>query len=193
MSVNEFSYLVRAENVGSAPFKIEFEANEAARKALAARFEVLSVEKIVGNATLKREMDGLTIYVAGQFVADVVQACVVTLEPVPQHIEEEFEAWFLDETTVTSFARAKRKRQSGRELHSADADDEIEENPMPDEQDDPEPIEGGVIDVGEVVAQHVSLALEPFPHSKEAKLEGPMGDEADLTPESPFSVLKDLL
>lgn len=186
---NEFSHPVRAESIAGVAFTTKFTATKAQREALAARYNILSVEGLSGQATLRREADGFTIHVTGQFVADVTQACVVTLEPVAEHIESDFEAWFLDEAQVTSFARAKKVRQAP----AADADEEMDENPMPDERDDPETVVNGEIDVGEVVAQHLSLELNPFPHSEGAKVAGPMGDDTPVGRESPFAGLKDLL
>lgn len=186
---NEFSHPIRAESIAGVAFVTKFEANGAARKALAERYNILSVESVTGQATLKREADGFTIHVTGQFSADVTQACVVSLEGVPEHIESDFENWYLDETQVTSFARARKTRQAP----AADADEEMDENPMPDEREDPETVVDGVIDIGELVAQYLSLELNPFPHSEGAKASGPMGDEAPVERESPFAGLKDLL
>jgi hypothetical protein len=50
-------------------------------------------------------------------------------------------------------------------------DDFSEDVEMPDEvslaleEDLPEPIENGVIDIGEVVTQYLSLSLDPYPRS----------------------------
>lgn len=187
---NEFSHPVHAESIGSAtPFTAKLTADANTRQKLAERFGILSIESLEANITITREANGFTLYVKGNFDANITQSCVTTLEPVPAHLAEAFEAWYLDETNVTSFARARKSRQAP----AADADDEIEENPMPDERDDPEALIDGVMDIGELVAQYISLALPAFPHSPKAKEQGFLGDEADLKPESPFSALKDLL
>lgn len=187
--VNEFSHNVQADAIGNTPFQAKFKADAKAREQLAKRFGILSIESVEGQAVLTRQPDGFTIHVTGRFTADVTQACVATLEPVAEHVSESFEAWFLDESQVTSFMKARKQRQAP----GADADDDIDENPMPEDHEDPEPVVDGVIDVGEIVAQHLSLALDPFPHSAGAEASGPIGDEASLKPESPFAGLKDLL
>jgi uncharacterized metal-binding protein YceD (DUF177 family) len=133
----------------------------------------------------------MTISVTGTLVADVTQACVTTLEPVSDHIEEDFEGWYLDESQATSFTRAKKR------LNPVD-DESIDLPPLDDEetavtheQDDPEPVVNGMVDIGELVAQYLSLALNPYPHSEEALKSGPLGEEGDLAKPNPFGVLKD--
>jgi uncharacterized metal-binding protein YceD (DUF177 family) len=96
--------------------------------------------------------------VTGSFEAEVVQSCVVTLDPVPARLVESFSALFGE----------------GGPGMAALVDAE--------EEDEPEPIEGGAIDLGETVAQHLSLALDPYPRKPGASLPdeyaaGPQGAE----------------
>ena len=186
---NEFPVPVGVVKVGHEPLRVSFEADERQRTALAARFGILSVDSLRGEATLHRESDGMTIAVAGRFAADVTQACVSTLEPVPDHIEEDFEGWFLDESQATSFVRAKKRRA---EREDDDIFDTEAEDHIADERDDPEPVVGGTIDVGELVAQYLSLALDPYPHCDAALASGPLGEDVDMQKANPFDVLKDL-
>ncbi|MFC7551773.1 YceD family protein [Pseudoroseomonas wenyumeiae] len=74
----------------------ELEATEAERAALAARFGILEVSSLRASLRLRQEAGGAA-RVRGHLTADVVQACVVTLEPVPQHIEEPVDLRFLPE------------------------------------------------------------------------------------------------
>jgi len=186
--VHEFPHPVQAAKIGHEPMTIGFKADEHQCALLARRYNILSVENVVGTASLHREADGMTIGVRGTFTADVTQACVTTLEPVPDHIEEDFEGWYLDESQASSFKRAQKRRI---EKDEDDIFDEAEDH-IADERDDPEPVVGGLVDVGELVAQYLSLALNPFPHSEKALKEGPVGDEAELKKPNPFAILKDL-
>ncbi len=186
---NEFSVPVSASRIGAAEgFAVSFNADDKAREALARRYGILSVEALSGEATLRREADGMTISVTGHFAARVTQACVTTMEPVPDEVQQTFEGWFLDESQATSFQRAKKRKV---EVEVGDIPFEDDESPIPDERDDPEPVVGGVVDVGELVAQHLSLALNPYPHSAGALAAGPVGDEASLEKPSPFAALRD--
>ena len=68
------------------------------------------------------------------------------------------------------------------------------ETPIINEQEDPEKIIGGKIDLGEVVTQHLSLAIDPYPHKEGVKYEYG-DDEPEKVPEAfknnPFAALKD--
>ncbi len=88
------------------------------------------------------------IRLQGHLSADVVQSCVVTLGPVPAHLEVDFEMSF---------------SASAVEPAVADLDPLAEEGP--------EPIPEGVIDLGEAVAQQLAIALDPYPRAPGASLE----------------------
>jgi hypothetical protein len=61
----------------------------------------------------------------------------------------------------------------------------------PGDDDDPEPIEGDSIDIGEAVAQQLSLALDPYPRIGDS--DDPLGDPEDQDePEGPFAALRGL-
>lgn len=188
---NEFPHQIPAAKIGREIFKTTFTADERQCALLAKRYGVLSVEGVRGDAELWRETDGMTIGVRGHFTADVTQACVATLEPVKDHIEEDFEGWFLDESIAKSFKKAKKLR-ADTEIEDPFNPEEDEETMMPDERDEPESIVNGQVDVGELVAQYLSLAINPYPHSEKAKAAGPVGDEDAGGKPSPFAVLKDL-
>ncbi|MCB9987177.1 MAG: DUF177 domain-containing protein [Rhodospirillales bacterium] len=186
----EFSVCVPAARIAAAEDHIvRFAADEKARALLARRLGVEGVDVLEGETRLRRQPDGMTIHAQGTFRAEVTQACVTTLEPVRDSIAETFEGWYLDESQASSFARARRRQI---EVDAGDLPPEEGEMPVPDEREDPEPVVGGVIDVGELVAQHLSLAINPYPHSAAALAAGPVGDEKSLEKPSPFAVLKAL-
>jgi uncharacterized metal-binding protein YceD (DUF177 family) len=188
---NEFPHQIPAAKIGREPFKTSFEASPRQLEFLAKRYGVTSVDSLTGHATLIRETDGMTIAATGHFKAEVTQACVTTLEPVKDTIEEDFEAWFLDESQAKSFKKAKKLKAD------AETDDpfnveEDEETMMVSERDEPEPVVNGQVDVGELVAQYVSLAINPYPHSEKARAVGYVGDGQEPEKPNPFAVLKDL-
>ena len=125
------------------------------------------------------------VHVSGSLTAKVTQLCVVTREPVQQEIETAVEGWFADTGEAVSLARARHEKQ-GRKM---DAD-----LPMLEEEDDPEPLVDGQIDLGELVTQHLSLAIDPYPHK-----EGVVFEQAEMPGKSapppvrrnPFAALKD--
>ncbi|HEY8963832.1 MAG TPA: DUF177 domain-containing protein [Alphaproteobacteria bacterium] len=191
--INEFQHNVRVDQIGSAPYAVEFEADARACEKLAKRFGILSVESLSGKGTLVRQSDGLTLHFKGHLEADVTQACVTTLEPVPEHVSEDFQAYFLDESQVTSFVKAKKKKD---EEDGSLLLEDLEEQPIPEEHEDPEPVVGGQVDIGEIAAQYLSLALNPYPRCEKAD-KAPKSPhiktEEEVKPVSPFAALKGLL
>ena len=90
----EFSRIVPADAVRRADVTETIEATETERKALAERLELESIGSLTATVKLRAVRGGQMIRVSGQLEADVVQTCVVTLEPVPAHVSESFDALF---------------------------------------------------------------------------------------------------
>jgi uncharacterized metal-binding protein YceD (DUF177 family) len=156
----ELSRIVRLDRVPSRGLDIDVQANDAERAALAKRFELLELPSLKAEVNVQPGLGGAWA-VSGRLRAEVVQACIVTLDPVPQSIDETFDLRFA--------AGAK-----------ASADD----------PDAPEPLEGDTIDIGAIVADHLSLALDPFPRAPGATYE-PAPEPADAKP-NPFAALEQL-
>ncbi|MDE2228222.1 MAG: DUF177 domain-containing protein [Alphaproteobacteria bacterium] len=164
-SGTEFARPVELSRLSRGEQHFEIIANAAERTALAARFGLLGLDKLEAVVRLGRIAGGL-VRLEAEFAADVTQSCVVTLEPVRNHVAEGF--------TVLYGAGAE-----AREVTLDGAAETIE------------PIAGGAIDIGEAVAQQLSLALDPFPHAPgTAAVNVTAG--ADPAVESPFKVLAPL-
>lgn len=180
----EWSFGIETADIGPEPRAVAIEAGPAEREALARRFGLLEIFSLRAEMTLCRE--GRAIHVTGQVEADVVQPCIATLEPVPGHVAETFEAWYADADETLSFARARQERE--RRTGQADT-------PVLDEREDPEPLIGGVIDLGELAAQYLSLGLDPYPRAADAGAGSGTGTPPSVEPsslrKSPFGALKD--
>lgn len=164
---------VRAVDAG--PMAIEIAASEAERSALAGRFGLLELGALTARAEAcraeARDGSGAVVRLTIDWRAEVVQACVVSLEPV---------AAVLGERGVeVEFALGDRRRESHRELGFT-----------LDDVDPPEPLCGAVIDVGEVVAEQLGLAIDPYPRKPDAALDWRAAPDRD-TPShrSPFAAL----
>jgi uncharacterized metal-binding protein YceD (DUF177 family) len=111
---------------------------------------------------------------SGTLRAQVVQACVVTLDPVTGAIQESFEAYFWPEEDIAP--------PPGGVLDL-------------DEAADPEPIVDGQIAVGRIVFEWLAESLDPYPRKPGATLDlreaAPAGGTGGK-PESPFAVLANL-
>lgn len=166
----EFSRPVAVDRLGSGETRLDVTATPAECAALAERFRILAVDSLSARLRLRRIPGSGLIRLRGEFTAQVVQACVVSLDPVPQQVAENFEVLFGD----------------------SDADDDPDVLVHYDEADPPEAIEHGVIDVGEAVAEQLALGLEPFPRRPGAEFDPGWGTEEapeeELKP-NPFAAL----
>lgn len=182
----EFSYKFSVEDLEKEPLTIELEADEAQQKALAKRLTVTSVDSLTARITLERTA-GHVIAASGKLNADITQECVVTLEPIKSHIEDQFDAFYSEKTDAVSFAKAKRDKI---------VENQDPEAPFLDEKDDPERIVDGVIDLGEVVTQYLSLSVDPYPRKEGAKHHLSDDDEeavkAARKTHNPFAKLEDM-
>ena len=152
----EWSVLVDAQLVTSNPQKMRISATEDVRKALCVRLDLAVISSLSADVTLHREK-GNVIHVNGLMKANVTQHCVVTMDPVQTQIEQTFEGWYADQDRIVMLAKARHERL-GRLTDS--------EIPILEEKEDPEPLANGMIDIGELIVQSLSLALDDFPRRR---------------------------
>lgn len=180
----EWSVLVDAQTVTSSPQKTRISASEEERKALCQRLDLAAISSLSADITLHREK-GNIIHVNGLMKALVTQPCVMTMNPVQTQIEETFEGWYADQDRIVMLAKARHERL-GRLTDS--------EIPILDESEDPEPLVNGMIDVGELVVQHLSLAIDAFPRHRGLEeteiVEVSVGGEGASLRKNPFEALK---
>lgn len=178
---NEWSEWIDTDTLDEKGLSRHISADEAACEALARRLGVQEVKALEADLKIMPAAGG-TFEVTGGFKADIVQTCVVTLEPIESRIEEPLEGWFTDREKTLSFAKARQDRDT-KKGHV-----EVE---MLDEREDPEEMVNGHIDLGELVTQHLSLAINPYPHKEGVSYE--FGDDQPVKPaRNPFEALKDL-
>src|SRR5262249_10899971 len=140
----EFSRIVSVAQIGAEPFRQEIAATEAEREALARRFDLAALDRLVAEVELTPQSAGVILFCAS-FEAAFVQSCVVTLDPMEGAMAANF---------TLRYGPPEAETDRG-------ADDEVAF----------EPLTGDVIDIGEAVAQEFSLALPGFPRSPGAVLE----------------------
>lgn len=165
----EFSRPVLVDQVSSRGMEMTVEADAAECAALAARFNLRAVERLSARVKLKAAAGGTLFRVHGELSAQVVQTCVVTLEPLPVTIDAAFDLTY----------GGDEPEDGGGELELSF-----------DDADPPEPLVGGSIDIGEAVAEHLALELEPFPRKAGAEFNEP-ADRPVVDDEKPhpFAVL----
>jgi hypothetical protein len=165
----EFSRLTAADQIGPQETGREIVANATERARLAERFGLLALDRLTATVSLRRGSGGV-IEVRGRFEAEVVQACVVTLEPVRSRLSEDFAIAF--GIGATAGAGAVIVGLEG--------------------EDPPEELVEGRIDLGEAVAQQLAVALDPYPHAPGAGEKPEAADQGEAGAEktaSPFAAL----
>jgi uncharacterized metal-binding protein YceD (DUF177 family) len=118
----------------------------------------------------------------GTISADVVQRCVVTLEPVPATLEEEIDIEFWPEDQL-----AAKPTPGVTQEASDEHNDTADFSALGDEP--PEPIEQGRIAIGRVVYELVSAGLDPYPRSPGAEFAYANKDDGK---DNPFAALAKL-
>ena len=153
----------------------------AERAQIASWLGVEAVERLVGTIRLIRSVSGRYMYHA-HLDADVVQACVVTLEPIHSHLSEDFERCF--ELAAPMKQRHKRERSIVRspseEISMSDADG-----------DTPERIDSTIIDLAAPLLEELSLSLDPYPRKAGVAFTAPEDLPGALS-DHPFAVLQKL-
>jgi uncharacterized metal-binding protein YceD (DUF177 family) len=171
-----FSYPVRVGHISANPVSLHLSASEAERRALADLWSVNDVVSLDADLQVARwKKDGVKI--KGEVQARIVQTCVVTLEPVEAEIRESIEAILVPEGSRL----ARQADNDGGEMILD-----------PEGPDIPDTFEGDTIDAGEVVSEHVALAIDPYPRKPGAAFgERIESSAADDKRPNPFAVLKD--
>lgn len=176
---SEWSYMFDTTTLEAQGTVVVLSPTEEERKSLIKRLGVIDLRNTIADVALTPDTGG-TIHVQGIIKATVVQECVTTFAPVTTEIQDDFDAWFADPEAVISFAKARQDKSA-----------KGGERPILSEQEDPEAIVDGKIDLGECVTQFLSLALPAYPHAEGVE---PMGDDPDgFKPEgqkNPFAALK---
>ncbi len=163
---------IRIDSLPLSGRHVSVAADEDQRAAIAERLDILSVDALSAELTARPLRGG--IEVSGQLKADVTQACVVSFDPVPEHIEEDLFRLFLHS------AEAEPDPVSGAEIYvDLDGDD------LPDHFDGPE------ADLSEWLIEVLSLALDPYPRKPGAEVD-PAYVDTESDPDSPFDMLKAL-
>ena len=179
----EWSHMLEVDSITDG-MKLTIAPDEQERAALSQRIGVISLDSLSADITVHQPTGNAVIHVEGKLKAKVTQKCVVTLEPIETDIQEGFEAWFADSESTVSFAKARQERL----LQKGHA-----EIPILKENEDPEPVIDGKIDLGELVTQYLLLAINPYPHAEGAHYE--KGDDTESREPSdmrknPFAALK---
>lgn len=147
--------------------RIDFNANAEELSEIAERLRLISLDRLDAHAVVTRE--GAKVTATGRLKASLSQACVVTGDPVAQHVDEAFDLSFVPAPT---------------------AEAELE---LATDQLDTIFHDGQTIDLGTAIADTLALALDPYPRSPaadEALREAGVLSEEEAGPFAVLAALK---
>lgn len=135
--------------------------------------ELAEVRAVSGlKATLDLSREGDIVRVTGRVSAHVGQNCVVTLEPLEAAIDEPIDMMFapLEDQEEGVDAYEERRRKTEEEL--------------------PEPLIGGVIDLGAIAVEFLILGIEPYPRKPGVEFTPPEPESDGPHPFAALAALK---
>jgi uncharacterized metal-binding protein YceD (DUF177 family) len=165
------SHTVRVRDIptGGKTYQLEAEADE--RAVLAENLGIPAVERLEAELeVLPVGNDGLRV--RGRVDGDVVQTCIVTLDPVRQSVSETFDVTFLPEQESPD--------PGARTVLLDPADDE-----------ELDFFSGGRLDLGPIVREHLALGLDPYPRKPDTGFQPHIEDDTSDRV-SPFEGLRKL-
>lgn len=157
-----YSEIVRLHQVGGG-VKRTLEPDAAARARIARSLDLASLDAFVAEMQLVPSPGGWRL--SGRVKASLAQTCGITLEPLPVEIDAPF---------TVNLAEA--------------VDEESDEIVITMDDESPDLIEEGQIDLGQYAVEQLALRLDPFPRKPGAEFVQPP-EPAEI---SPFAVLKQL-
>jgi uncharacterized metal-binding protein YceD (DUF177 family) len=159
-----FSRPIRLNQIGQGVTRtLEPDAPE--RAAIARWLDLEALDEMSVEVTLAPAHEDGVWALTGRVRARVVQACGLTLHPLPALVDQSFKVRLAEESDAT--------------------EGEIE---VTLEDDAPDLIENGQVDLGHHAVEQLSLALDPFPRAPGAEFQPPE-PEAEI---SPFGALRAL-
>ncbi|MCB2055930.1 MAG: DUF177 domain-containing protein [Geminicoccaceae bacterium] len=169
--MSELTRCVDVDDLPAAGLHLDLEADAAQRRALAGRLDLLDLASLTAAVDVVHgPRPGVTI-ARGRLCGRATQRCVVTLEPLEAAIETTFERYF-----VLDAGGPTGRSDAGEILVDVD-------------EEEPEPLSGPLLDLGELVVEEFALALDPYPRSAGADETMRRFQETHVDPTHPFSAL----
>lgn len=159
-----WSRLVKAAD-GARGLDLDLAPDAAARARLAQAFDVEALGAFEAHVRVRPWLDGLRLQ--GRWTARVTYACGLTLEPFDADLKGELDMHLVPEGSP----------------HAPDP--EAEPSGDPEAEEPPEVYAGEVVDVGDLLAQHLSVEIDPFPRKPGAAFTPP----PEPPEPSPFAAL----
>jgi len=169
-SASPVSFPVNVARLSRSGLPVWLEADDRQRAALAGEHGLLGVDKFRADLTLQPwKADGVRVH--GHVRATIVQACIVSLEPVVAEIDEAVDAVFVPEGSKLALPNWIERGEMVLDAEGPDA---------------PETFSGDTIDVGAVAEEFFALAIDPYPRKQGVSLESSAGRTDPDEPRGPL-------
>ncbi|MGX1588500.1 YceD family protein [Brevundimonas diminuta] len=160
-----YSDPVRLHQIG-ASLSRRLEPDAEARQRIARALNLKSLDRFEADLEVTATVSGWRL--TGRVVADAVQSCVLTLEPLLVHVDDRFEINLVEAVDTAP-------------SDEGEIDLELDD-------DSPDVVENGQIDLGQYAVEQLALHLDPYPRKDGAVFEQPP-EPGEI---SPFGVLRAL-
>jgi uncharacterized metal-binding protein YceD (DUF177 family) len=164
-----WSVPVAVQEIPDTGLHIEIDAPAATRASVARLAAVRDLPQLSAVFDLTRR--GARVHVAGQVRARVAQTCVVTLEPVVSAVEEAVDLVFAPVSGAPPAAEADSKELK------------LDDEP-------PEPLVDGRVDLGAIATELLLLGIDPYPRKAGAEFSPPKVDDDGARPFAALETLK---
>jgi uncharacterized metal-binding protein YceD (DUF177 family) len=147
---------------------VALDADSTVRSALARIANLRDLPQLEASFDLRHKGAG-GLHVTGEVSAKIGQNCVVTLEPIEQNLSEAIDLVFFPEHAQTL------------------GDSEGEASFGMTDSEAPEPLTGGIVDLGAIATEYFLLGIDPYPRKEGAVFEA--APPTDPAADSPFAAL----
>lgn len=165
-----WSVPVAVEDIPETGLHVEIDAPETVRAELATLAGLRELPNLSAVFDLTRRAAG--VRVTGNVSARVGQSCVVTLEPLESDVEETVDLRFAPQSVEPALSKAESTA-----AHTKD-------------DDPPEPISNGRLDLGAIATEFLLLGIEPYPRKPGAEFAPVKADDASAKPFAALEALK---
>jgi len=160
----EFYRPLRCNGIGISPVVRKIMARPDECQAIAKRLGLLEVRRLNADLSCRMLKSGL-FHLTGLFEADIVQSCIVSLEPVPAHLTGEVDMRLTEQEQILDQSIDNKRNKKDKEW------DDFSESVMSTwDLEEPEPIVGDEIDLGEIAVEHLAIAMDPYPRLPGARI-----------------------
>ncbi|MBW8310025.1 MAG: DUF177 domain-containing protein [Candidatus Paracaedibacteraceae bacterium] len=164
----EFSRVFNLDKIGQLAYKYEIKATPEELEQLSKRFNLISLKTFHASFDITKAHKRGEYEVHARVVADVIQACIVTLKEVSEQLEFEYKL----------------------NLVEGDEDrfhDDLDWHAEAEKEYDLEFYQNNEVDFGEITSQYLSLELNPYPRADVTVEEIDLPNDYGKT--NPFTVL----